>query len=105
MIKLTVMYPNLKGSHFDWDYYVNVHIPLAKERFGEYALAWEVNRGIEGERDGEPAPYQVMTHLTLTSLEDFRRVSEEHGAELKGDFPNYTNVYPDFLISEVGFRE
>ena len=33
MIKLTVMYPNLKGSHFDWDYYINVHIPLAKERF------------------------------------------------------------------------
>ena len=105
MIKLTVLYPNLKGSHFDWDYYINVHIPMAKERYGECALAFEVNRGVRGQREGEPPPYQVMTHLTLTSMEDYLRVSKEHGAELKADFPNYTNVFPDFLISEVGHSE
>ncbi|MCZ6535863.1 MAG: EthD family reductase [Chloroflexi bacterium] len=101
MIRLTVLYPNLKGSRFDWDYYVNVHTPLAKKRFGDHVLKWEIDRGIEGEGSGEPAPYQVAAYITLTSLEDFRKVMEEHGKELKGDFPNYTNVYPQFLISEI----
>ena len=101
MIRLTVLYPNLKGSRFDWDYYVNVRTPLAKKRFGDFVLKWEIDRGIEGEGSGEPAPYQVAAYITLTSLEDFRKVMEEHGKELKGDFPNYTNVYPQFLISEI----
>lgn len=101
MIRLTVLYPNLKGSRFDWDYYVNVHTPLAKKRFGDFVLKWEIDRGIEGEGSGEPAPYQVAAYITLTSLEDFRKVMEEHGKELKEDFPNYTNVYPQFLISEI----
>ena len=101
MIRLTVLYPNLKGSRFDWDYYVNVHTPLAKKRCGNFVLKWEIDRGIEGEGSGEPAPYQVAAYITLTSLEDFRKVMEEHGKELKGDFPNYTNVYPQFLISEI----
>ena len=48
MIRLTVLYPNLKGSHFDWDYYINVHTPLAKKCFGETALKWEVDRGTGG---------------------------------------------------------
>ena len=61
--------------------------------------------GLEGEESGEPAPYQVAAFITLTSLEDFRRISKEHGKELKGDFPNYTNVYPQFLISEISVSE
>ena len=101
MIRLTVLYPNLKGSKFDWDYYVNVHTPLAKKRFGEVALRWEVDRGLEGEGSNEPAPYQVSAYITLTSVEDFRRVMKEHGKELKDDFAKYTNVYPRFLISEI----
>ena len=105
MIRLTVLYPNLKGSHFDWDYYINVHTPLAQKRFGKTALKWEVDRGLEGEESGEPAPYQVAAFITLTSLEDFRRISKEHGKELKGDFPNYTNVYPHFLISEIAVSD
>ena len=103
MIRLTVLYPNLKGSRFDWDYYINVHTAIAKERFGDVAVRWEVDRGVEGEDQGQPPDYQVAAYITLTSLEDYRRVMEEHGEELKADFPMYTNVYPHFLISEIGY--
>ena len=101
MIRLTVLYPNLKGSTFDWDYYINVHTALAKKLFGDVAVRWEVDKGLAGESAMGLAPYQVAAFITMTSLEDFRRVMEEHGAELKADFVNYTNVYPQFLISEV----
>ncbi len=104
MIRLTVLYPNLKGSRFNWDYYVNVHTPLAKKRFGDAVLRWEIDKGVEGEAPGSPAPYQVAAYITLTSEEDLRQVMEEHGKELKDDFRNYTNVYPRFLISEIAVR-
>ncbi|MBM3924692.1 MAG: EthD family reductase [SAR202 cluster bacterium] len=101
MIRLTVLYPNLKGSRFDWDYYVNVHTPLAKKRFGKCVIKWEIDRAIEGEHKGEPAPWQVSCYITFTSREDYYKVIDKYGDELKGDFPNYTNVYPQFLISQV----
>ena len=33
MIKVSVMYPNGEGKHFDMEYYVNTHIPLVEETF------------------------------------------------------------------------
>jgi uncharacterized protein (TIGR02118 family) len=101
MIRLTVLYPNLKGSRFDFDYYVNVHTPLAKRRFGDCVVSWEIDRGIEGENSGDLPAYQVAAFITFTSLEEFRKVMAEHGAELRGDFIKYTDVYPRFLISNV----
>lgn len=101
MIRLTVLYPNLKDSRFDWDYYVKIHTPLAKKRFGDLVVKWEIDRGIAGDSGQGPAPYQVSAYITLKSLEGYRKVTEVHGKELRADFVNYTDVYPEFLISKV----
>ena len=34
MIKVTVVYPNSSGSHFDIRYYCNTHIPLVGRLLG-----------------------------------------------------------------------
>jgi len=101
MIRLTVLYPNLKGSRFDWDYYVNVHTPLAKKRFGKSVIKWEIDRAVAGEDKSRPPTWQVSCYISFTSLEDYYKVMDKYGDVLKGDFPNYTNVYPQFLISQI----
>jgi hypothetical protein len=37
-IFVTVKYPNKEGSRFDMDYYINNHLPLVTEKFGEAML-------------------------------------------------------------------
>ena len=34
MIKVTVLYPNKPGSHFDVEYYLNTHMPMSARLLG-----------------------------------------------------------------------
>ena len=34
MVKITDLYPNIKGKRFDIDYYLNVHMPMSIEKQG-----------------------------------------------------------------------
>ncbi len=34
MIKVSVFYPNEEGKKFDWEYYLNKHIPMVRQKFG-----------------------------------------------------------------------
>ena len=47
-----------------------------------------------------PPPYQVIAILELESTEDLHALMEEHGEEVMGDLPNFTNVAPNIQISE-----
>ncbi len=35
MIKISILYPNKKGSRFDMDYYLNTHMPMSIGRLSE----------------------------------------------------------------------
>ncbi len=106
MIRLTALYRNTVGSTFDFDYYVNTHLQLSKQRLTDFGMGRiEVEKGIEA-MDGEAVPYICIMHAEFSNADDFRRGLDQHGEELMADMPNYTTIEPDLQISEiVTFRE
>jgi uncharacterized protein (TIGR02118 family) len=101
MFKVSVMYPNEDGARFDFDYYRTRHMSLAMEHLGPFGLIrTEVNRGLSG-GGGQPAPYICIGNLYFNSAEGYERGIAQAGAVLRGDIPNFTNVTPIRLISEI----
>ena len=101
MIRVTGLYREIPNSEFDFDYYMNTHMPLVKKRLAEFGMGdYEVERGLEA-ADGEAAPYVCIVHIEFPTVDDFKRGFERHGEELGADVPNYTNIAPEMQISEI----
>ena len=102
MIRVTVLYPNTPGAKFDFDYYINKHMKLVKEKFGPMGLVkTEVDKGVSGMGAGTPPPYVNLGYMVFNSIEDLVKANEAHGGELGADVPNFTNIEPQFQISEI----
>lgn len=101
MIWVTVMYPKSEGSAFDFDYYIQKHVPLAKARFAECGLADALVMRGSAMIDGAPPTYWLIGHLAFPSLEQMQDALAKHGAEVMADIPNYTNVKPLIQIGEL----
>jgi len=102
MIRVTVLYPNKPGGKFDFDYYLNKHMKLVHDKFGPMGLVrTEADKGLAGGAPGAPAPYVALGHMVFNSIEDFLKANEAHGGELGADVPNFTNIEPQFQISEI----
>ena len=101
MIKVTVVYPNSSGSHFDIRYYCNTHIPLVQRLVGSALKGVAVEHGIAGAAPGSPAPYLAIGQLQFDCVEAFQSAFGAHEKEIMSDVPNYTNIEPVIQISEV----
>ncbi len=102
MIRASILYPQKEGGKFDHAYYKNKHIPLVQKRLGDLGLVrLEIDRGLAGGVPGAPAPFACIGHLYFNSVADFQKAMEKHGAELRGDVPNFTNLTPQVQISEI----
>ena len=101
MVKVSVMYPNHEGTKFDMTYYINRHIPMARQLLGSALRGVSVEQGISGEEPGSPAPYVATGHLLFDSVEAFQTSFGPHAQAIMEDIPNYTNSEPIVQISEV----
>lgn len=101
MIKVTVVYPNSSGSHFDIRYYCDTHIPLVERLLGPALKGVAVEHGIAGAAPGSPAPFLAIGQLQFDSVGAFQSAFGPHSQEIMGDVPNYTNIQPVIQISEV----
>ena len=101
MIKVSILYPNKPGSHFDADYYLNTHMPLANRLLGPAVRSTFVEIGVSGAAPGQPPPYAAIGGFTFDSVQAFSSALMPHVAELQGDIPNYTNIEPVIQISEI----
>lgn len=101
MITVCVMYPKTDSSTFDMDYYLQKHMKLVHSRWDSMGL--RNARVLHGQKgpDGAEPPYAVMAILDFESLDAFGKAAGEHGPELFGDIPNFTNVQPQVQISEI----
>lgn len=99
MIRVNVMYPNSEGCEFNYDYYMETHIPLVQARMGEALKNLQIFKGLGG-AGGSPAPYVTTASLTLDSVEDFGASFGPHADEILGDIPNFTNVQPIVQIED-----
>ena len=101
MIKVTVLYPNKAGSRFDHGYYKDKHMPLVKARMGAACKFYTVDKGLGGERPGDPPPYVAMCHIFCDSVEAFGAAFGPHADEIVADIANYTDLAPIVQMSEV----
>ena len=101
MIKVTVLYPNTAGSHFDIRYYCDTHIPLVRRLLRPALQGVAVEHGIAGATPGSPAPYLAIRELQVDSVEAFQSAFGPHSQEIPSDVPRYTNIQPVIQISEM----
>ncbi|MEH6628901.1 MAG: EthD family reductase [Motiliproteus sp.] len=101
MIKVSVFYPQTEDSHFDMNYYLDVHMPMVEERLGSSLKMVSVEEGITGAAPGSQPSYAAMGHLYFDSVDDFQRAFGPHADVILCDIPNYTNVRPNIQVSKV----
>ena len=94
MIRVSVMYP--RPGKFSFDYYANEHMKLVHKLLGPFGLVKsEVNKGVES------APYIAVGHLVFNTIEDMQRGLQAHDPDLKADLVNFTDIQPQFQVSEI----
>ncbi len=101
MIKVSVLYPNGEGKHFDMDYYCNKHLAIAGGLVGDAVKHVTVEKGIAGGAPGSQATFAAMGNLYFESMESFQTSFGPHAEAIMGDIPNFTNIEPIIQISEV----
>ena len=102
MVKLTVMYPNVPGPNFDWEYYLGTHLDLARRLLGPKGLLRiEVDRGSSGFPPGAPAPFYAIAHLFFQTRAELEGALAETAAELIEDQHRYYGAQSVVQVSEV----
>lgn len=103
MIKISILYPNIKGSRFDMRYYVDTHMPWSINLLSTHPgfKGVSVEQGLGGAVPGTEAAYVAMCHFLFDSVENFMAAFMPHSEVLRGDMPNYTDIEPIIQVNEV----
>lgn len=101
MIKLCIQYPAAEGGFFDFDYYLETHLPMSEQLLGEFGFCgFEVHR-CTTTVSGDDPQFLCITMLEFDSLEGLRQGMQMHGAELREDFARYTDIVPIATVTET----
>ena len=100
MYKVSILYPDQDGAHFDFDYYCRKHMPMVKEKLGSACTAIAVDKGIGGGEPGTPPPYLAIGYILADDLDALMAGVAEHGESFQADVPNYTNIVPLIQVNE-----
>jgi len=106
VFNIASIYPQQVGGHFDFDYYLNQHMPLSITYLSgaKGFRGVSVERGIELAAFNIESPYVAMCHYYFDSVEDFMAAFTPHAEELQADIANYTNIQPILQINQVEIR-
>ena len=97
MIRVSVLYPREPGKKFDFDYYVNKHMVMVRQKLEPSGLVrTEVDKAAD-----ENSPFMAAGHLYFKSMEDFNNGFFVHLAEFGADLFNYTDIAPQLQVSEI----
>jgi uncharacterized protein (TIGR02118 family) len=88
---MTILYPNGKDVHFDFDYYERTHIHNIMNAYGKSISRFELRRGQPG-ADGAPAPYIATITIWIADPKAFDDAAAKHQAALRADVPKFTNA-------------
>lgn len=102
MIKVTVLYPNEQGKKFDMDYWITKHVPMVGGLLEPMGMVKaELDKGVSGTDPNAPPPYIAVAHLYFNTVEEVHEAFKAHGGQIMGDIKNYTDITPQFQISEL----
>ena len=101
MFNISIGYPKKQGGEFDFDYYLNKHMPRSIELLSRAKgfKGVSVERGISIPKI--ESSYMAMCHFYFETWEDFLAAFAPHQEELQGDIANYTNIEPVIQINKV----
>jgi uncharacterized protein (TIGR02118 family) len=101
MIKLCIQYPSDGSSFFDFNYYLDVHLPMAEQLLRDFGFqGYEVQR-CTATISGDAPEFLCITQIEFSSLDELRQGMQAHGAELSADFARYTDSKPVATVTEV----
>ena len=92
MFCASVAYP-LDSEGFDFEYFHSHHAPMFAELLGENCQRFEVHRGL-ATPSAPPPPFAAAAYFWVTSPEAFGAALAEHGAEIYGDIPHFSQTQP-----------
>jgi uncharacterized protein (TIGR02118 family) len=62
---------------------------------------YEILQGLGGLAPGSEPQFAAVGNLYFNSVGDFQGGMAAHGAELQSDIPNFTDIQPQFQISQA----
>ncbi len=103
MFNISSIYPNKEGIKFDFDYYLNTHMPMSIELLSKAKgfKGVSVERGTSIDNPKIESSYIAMCHYYFDSLEEFLAAFEPHADKLQSDIKNYTDIEPIIQINKV----
>jgi uncharacterized protein (TIGR02118 family) len=101
LIKVSVMYPFAEGKTFDMDYYETKHMPMVAGFLGSNLVKYTIEKGVASGIPNQPLPYMAIGTFYVKSLSDYQGAMAPNRDAIRADFPNYTNITPVILVSEV----
>jgi uncharacterized protein (TIGR02118 family) len=101
MVVVSVFYPKTDTSHFDFDYYLQKHMPLVRSRFQPMGLIRDMLIRGTSTLDGGRPDFELIGFLTFDSEEQVKAALAKFGQEILGDIPNYTNVSPIMQMNDL----
>lgn len=102
MIKLSAIYKCVDGCNFDQQYYLEKHIPMAREILKKYGLVKMEADIFNSFGDLVPVKYFAMTHAFFEDDVSLSHVlSQEDMGRIVADVENYTDVIPSLQTSNV----
>jgi uncharacterized protein (TIGR02118 family) len=88
---MTIVYQNKPGVRFDFDYYVNKHMPLIMKLYGKSISRFELRRGQPG-ADGALPPYVATITIWIADPKAFDEAAAIHQAGLRADVTKFTDA-------------
>ena len=103
MFNIVSIYKKKDGYTFDFDYYLNTHMPMSIEYLSSAQgfMGVSVERGVEVDEPKIESSFVAMCHYYFDTLENFMAAFMPHADELQGDIANYTNIEPTIQINKV----
>jgi uncharacterized protein (TIGR02118 family) len=101
LIKVSVMYPFSEGKTFNMDYYETKHMPMVAGFLGSNLVKYTIEKGVASGIPNQPLPYMAIGTFYVKSLSDYQAAIGPNRDAIRADFPNYTDVAPVILVSEV----
>ena len=101
LIKTSLMYPYKENARFDYAYYHDKHLPFVKASLSTALKRIAIDKGLVGGTPGTPPPYILCAHMYFESVEAFEQAFAPHANEIFSDIPNFTDLQPLAMISEV----
>ena len=101
LIKVSVMYPYAEGKTFNMVYYETKHMPMVAGFLGSNLVKYTIEKGIGSGIPNQPLPFMAIGIFYVKSLGDYQAAIGPNRDAIRADFPNYTNISPVILVSEV----